>query len=78
VGLQVPIDRGLMKADLRRAPSIQPKISLHALEFLGRIRMQLLFRGSSFVRYLVLLGEPGTQIDQPAPIAAKWPVLRSR
>jgi hypothetical protein len=48
----------LMKADLRRAPALLPELRLHALGFLGRVRMQLIFRGPGFVGDLVLLGEP--------------------
>ena len=59
VRLQMPIYSGLMKADLSRAPTLLPELRMHALGFLGRIRMQLIFRSPGFVRNLVLLGEPG-------------------
>jgi hypothetical protein len=55
----MPINSGLMKADLSRAPTLLPELRLHALGFLGRVQMQLIFRSSGFVRDLVLLGEPG-------------------
>jgi hypothetical protein len=58
VHLQMPVNSGLMKADLRRAPTLLPELRLHALGFLGRVRMQLIFRSPGFVRDLVLLGEP--------------------
>jgi hypothetical protein len=74
----MPIDRRLMKADLRRAPSIEPEVRLHALGFLGGIGMQLIFRGSGFIRNLMLLGKPRTQVNQAAAIAAKRPVLGCR
>jgi hypothetical protein len=44
---------------LSRAPALLPELRLHALGFLGRVRMQLIFRSPGFVRYFVLLGEPG-------------------
>jgi hypothetical protein len=72
------IDRRLMKADLRRAPSIEPEIRLHALGFLGGVGMQLILGSSRFVRNFVLFGEPGAQIDEPAAIAAERPVLGCR
>jgi hypothetical protein len=37
--------------------------------------MQLILRGSRFVWNLVLFGEPRTEIDEPAAIAAKRAVL---
>jgi len=67
-----------MKANLRRAPSIEPELGLHASGFLGGIGMQLIFRGSGLIRNLMLFGEPRTQVNQAAAIAAKWPVLGCR
>jgi hypothetical protein len=67
-----------MKADLRHAPSIEPEIRLHASRFLSGVRMQLILRGSGFVWNLVLFGEPRTQVNESAPIAAKRPELRCR
>ncbi len=40
--------------------------------------MQLFLRGSRFFWNLVLFGEPRTEIDESAAIAAKRPVLRRR
>jgi hypothetical protein len=57
------IDHRLMEADLRPAPSIEPEIRLHALGFLGGVGVQLILRGSRFVRDFVLFGEPRAQID---------------
>jgi len=74
----MPIDRRLVKADLRRAPSIEPEVRLHASGFLGGIGMQLILRGSRFVWNLVLLGKPGTQVNQTTAIAAERPILRRR
>ena len=74
----MPIDRRLMKADLRRAPAVEPEVRLHALGFLGGVGMQLILRGSRFVWNLVLFGEPRTEIDEPAAIAAERPVLGGR
>ncbi len=55
----MPINSRLMKADLGRAPTLLPELRLHALGFLGRVRMHLIFRSPGFVRDLVLLGKPG-------------------
>jgi hypothetical protein len=74
----MPIDRRLMKADLRRAPSIEPEVRLHASRFPGGVGMQLILRGSRFVWDIVLFGEPRTEIDEPAAIAAERPKLRCR
>jgi hypothetical protein len=78
IGLEMPVGRGLMKADLRRAPAIQPEVRLHASGFLSGVGMQLILRGSWFVWDLVLFGEPRAKIDEPAAIAAERPVLRRR
>jgi hypothetical protein len=40
--------------------------------------MQLILRSPGFVRNFVLLGEPRTQIDEPAAVAAERPVRRCR
>ncbi len=56
------IDRRLMKADLRCAPSIEPEVRLHErlLGFFGGVGMQLIFGAAGLIRNLMLLGEPGT------------------
>src|SRR6185437_9111705 len=68
--LEMPVHRGLMKADLPRAPTIMPKFGLQGSGFLGRVRGQI-FTGRRFVRNSVLLADPGAEIDEPAAIAAE-------
>jgi hypothetical protein len=72
------IDRCLMKADLRRTPTIEPEVRLHASRFLGGVGMQLILGGSRLVWNLVLFGKPRTEIDEPAAVAAERPVLGCR
>jgi hypothetical protein len=40
VSHKMPINGGLMEADLRRSPALLPKLRLHALGFPGRFRVR--------------------------------------